>query len=144
MTVPVFGQKKNTYVKRDAAYAIIFDESKGKIALILINEADYFLPGGGIEEGENHVMCLKREALEEMGMAIELIHYLGYAQQYFYSCNDAVYYLNEGHFYLCEKKQLVGEPLEKGHVLVWLEPSVASTKVVHAYQAWAIQKALEW
>ncbi|WP_238600739.1 NUDIX domain-containing protein [Metasolibacillus meyeri] len=141
MTIPVFGEKKKAqqYVKRNAVYAIIFDKPKEKIAIISIKEAAYFLPGGGIEEGENHAMCLQREALEEMGMAIEPIHYLGYAHQYFYSHSDAEYYLNEGHFYICEKKRMVGEPLEKGHSLIWIKPTLAIEKVVHQQHAWGIK-----
>ena len=35
-----------------------------------------FLPGGGIENTETHEECIKKEALEEMGMEIEVGHFL--------------------------------------------------------------------
>jgi 8-oxo-dGTP diphosphatase len=38
------------YRKRDAVYAVIFNENK-KIAIIIHNDQG-FLPGGGLEKGE--------------------------------------------------------------------------------------------
>ncbi|WP_052344223.1 NUDIX hydrolase [Bacillus ndiopicus] len=143
--MPVFGEKKKAqeYVKRSAVYSIIFDKLKENIAIIVINREDYFLPGGGIEDKEDHRMCIKREALEEMGMTIEPVKYLGDAHQYFYSQNDSEYYLNEGHFYLCEQGHYISEPLEKDHALIWIKPSLTIAKMVHEHQAWAIKKAID-
>lgn len=40
------------------------------------NKNEYSLPGGGIELGENHNDCLKREFLEETGYALHSINEL--------------------------------------------------------------------
>lgn len=42
-----------------------------KLLLIKENGNQYSLIGGGIEEGENHEQCLKREFLEEAGCYIK-------------------------------------------------------------------------
>ncbi|MCH7323907.1 NUDIX domain-containing protein [Solibacillus sp. MA9] len=135
MTISVFGEKKanERYVKRDAVYSVVFDKKKERIAIVIVNSEHCFLPGGGIEYGEDHVRCLQREAREEIGMNVEVLHYLGCAQQYFYSVNDAKHYLNEGHFYLCEKDKDISGPLEEDHSLIWLDPMQAMTKLVHGH-----------
>ena len=104
MTVITFGQKDETkdYILRPAVYCLMFNHLKDKIAIIETGDGKYFLPGGGIEDNETHEECMKREALEEMGMEIELGQFIGCAQRYFFSTNEYQYYLSEGYFYLCE------------------------------------------
>ncbi|MFJ7980895.1 hypothetical protein ACIQ1D_11420 [Lysinibacillus xylanilyticus] len=53
---------------------------------------------------------MKKEALEEMGMDIELGRFLGCAQRYFFSTNECRYYLSKGYFYLCEMGTQVIKP----------------------------------
>ncbi|TQR36127.1 NUDIX domain-containing protein [Lysinibacillus sphaericus] len=85
-----FGKKieGKGYIWRPAVYCLIFNSQKEKIAIIQTNDGEFFLPGGGMEKNESHEECLKREALEEMGMDIEIGHFIGCAQRYFYSTND--------------------------------------------------------
>lgn len=51
---------------------LFFDEKK---RLLLIREANgrWEIPGGRIEYGEELIDCLKRECLEEMGLACEVL-----------------------------------------------------------------------
>lgn len=79
-----FGYKKPTeqYVLRPSCYAIIFNSTSSKIAIIQKGES-YFLPGGGMEGTETKDECLHRELLEELGWKIEIDQYIGNAMRYF-------------------------------------------------------------
>ncbi|MEK4868285.1 NUDIX domain-containing protein [Niallia sp. FSL W8-1348] len=44
-------------MKRSAAYCIIFNNQKDKIAIMQTSDGKYFLPGGGIENKETHQEC---------------------------------------------------------------------------------------
>ncbi|WP_234969288.1 NUDIX domain-containing protein [Bacillus massilinigeriensis] len=100
MDIITFGKKEEDkeYIWRPAVYGLIFNSQKDKIAIIQTGDGKYFLPGGGIEINEMHEECLRREAIEEMGMEIEIRQFVGRAQRYFYSPNELRHYLNEGYF----------------------------------------------
>ncbi len=68
MTNPTFGEKEANveYVTRYGVYAVIPDEKKEKIILVQAPNGAWFLPGGEIEEGENHQTALERELMEEL------------------------------------------------------------------------------
>ncbi len=72
------------YVLRPSCYAIIFNSTSSKIAIIQKGES-YFLPGGGMEGTETKDECLHRELLEELGWSIEIDRYIGNAMRYFYA-----------------------------------------------------------
>lgn len=145
MGLVTFGQKdeKKEYIIRPAVYGVMFHNQQNKIALIQTGDGQYFLPGGGIENSETHEECMKREALEELGLDIELGHFIGCAQRYFYSTHELKYYLSEGHFYLCEMGKQVDDPTEDDHFLVWMEPIRAIEKLLHEHQIWAVKEALK-
>ncbi|MFV8829823.1 NUDIX domain-containing protein [Alkalihalobacterium sp. APHAB7] len=69
----------------------MFKDERKKVAIIQTSDEKFFLPGGGIENNETHEECLKREAIEEMGMSIEMCHFLGCARRYFYSTIKIVF-----------------------------------------------------
>jgi len=71
--IKVIGVKEGrTYTDRQAVRAIIMNVH-GDIAIIHAKKEDYFkLPGGGIEEGENHQVAGTREALEEIGCRVKM------------------------------------------------------------------------
>jgi len=52
---------------------LIVTNSKGEIAIIFASKGEYFkLPGGGIEEGEDHLVAAEREAMEEIGCKVAI------------------------------------------------------------------------
>ncbi len=57
-------------ITRTAVRGVIFTKDN-KIAMIYNNYGDYKLAGGGIEDGESHMLALKREVLEETGIEID-------------------------------------------------------------------------
>lgn len=139
-----FGEKEKgkEYIWRPAAYCVIFDAQKKKIAIIQTSDGKYFLPGGGIENNETHEECLKREALEEMGMDIELGQFIGSAQRYFYSTNEYKYYLSEGYFYFCKMGRQISKPVEADLSLIWIEPNQAIEYLFHEHQSWEVNETL--
>ena len=67
---------------REAARAIVFDEDQ-LIALLHSTKNHYYkLPGGGIEQGEDMEMALKRECMEEIGCMVEIIKEVGMIIEY--------------------------------------------------------------
>ena len=101
MTNPTFGEKKEgvTYKTRYGVYAVIPDSAHEKIILVQAPNGAWFLPGGEIEEGENHLEALKRELIEELGFTAEIGTYYGQADEYFYSSHRDTYYYNPAYLY---------------------------------------------
>ena len=138
----LFGEKKSNqkYITRVGIYAIIFDTEKEKIAIVKTSSG-YFLPGGGLNEKEDHRTCLQREALEEMGWEIEISYYLGNGGSYYFSETKNNYYFSDGYFYYARKIEVISEPLETGHDVLWLTPENAIEKLYHKNQRWAVREA---
>lgn len=142
-TKPSFGYKKSNkqYVLRPSCYAIIFDESCLKVAVIQ-KGTKYFLPGGGMENAETRELCLHRELLEELGWKIEIQQYIGNAERYFYAEKEGIYYVNDGYFYICNKVNEHINRIEEDHILEWLSPSQAQRLLIHPHQQWAVTQAI--
>lgn len=67
---------------RHTARAVVFDAT-GNIALLLNAKRGYHkLPGGGVEKGEDFIAALRREAMEEIGCAIDNIRELAMVEEY--------------------------------------------------------------
>ncbi|WP_257009673.1 NUDIX hydrolase [Evansella halocellulosilytica] len=145
MDMITFGKKEEgkEYTLRPAVYCLMFNKRRKKVAIIQTSDEEYFLPGGGIENNETHEECLKREAIEEMGIDIEKGDFIGCARRYFYSTNELKYYLSEGYFYLCNMGKQIGKPLEEDHFLKWIELSEAIENLFHEHQSWAVNEALK-
>lgn len=83
------------------------------------NTDQYFIPGGGLEEGETIGECCAREVLEETGYAVKPTrHFLTVGEYY-----EEYKYVS--HYFLCEviaKKEpcLTEEEAERGLVPKWL------------------------
>lgn len=135
----IFGKKlKNIhYTQRPGAYAVIFKDNK--IATVK-TPSGYFLPGGGIDPGEDPEKALKRECLEELGTTISIIKKLGTAQQYFQAPSNEKYYLSEATFYLAKFSGQTNDISEEDHSLIWLSLDEAKEYMFHEHQAWAIKE----
>lgn len=139
---PVFGEKLSgvEYGEKIGVYGITVDY-KGKIAIIK-NLTGYFLPGGGLEKGENHEECLKREFIEETGYEIEIESYIGTASLY-HMTKTGEYKKGIGHFYRVNLKADTGNKIEEDHELLWFEPNESVKCLFLEHQAWAVLKALK-
>lgn len=143
MTNPTFGDKQAgvTYQNRYGVYAVIPDEKKEKIILVQAPNGAWFLPGGEIEEGENHLTALERELIEELGFTATIGDYLGQADEYFYSRHRDTHYYNPAYIYEVKSFQEIGKPLEDFNNLAWFEVSSAIATLKRGSHQWGVK---EW
>ncbi|MGA4719510.1 NUDIX domain-containing protein [Fictibacillus nanhaiensis] len=136
-----FGEvmKDVTYRKRESVYAIVWDENKN--IAVMIQNGKAFLPGGGIETGEDHEVCLKRECIEETGFTFQMEQFVGHAKQYFQT-SQGEHLMNDGYFYTGSFGKDTNEPLDQDHELVWMNVDQAEKLLFHSSHVWALRKGL--
>ena len=141
MTVATFGEKKaNTdYVTRYGVYAVIPDAKKEKIILVQAPNGAWFLPGGEIEEGENHRTALERELIEELGFTAEIEQYYGQADEYFYSRHRDTHFYNPAYIYEVSHYEQSQAPLEDFNQLAWFPIEEAISKLKRGSHKWGIE-----
>ena len=141
MTNPTFGEKKEgvTYKTRYGVYAVIADSNKEKIILVQAPNDAWFLPGGEIEEGEDHLEALQRELIEELGFTAEIGTYYGQADEYFYSSHRDTHYYNPAFLYEATSYHEVQKPLEDFNHIAWFPVNEAISNLKRGSHKWAIQ-----
>lgn len=79
----VFGapQPGSDYWDRPSAYGIAFD-GQGRAAVVYCERKGYFLLGGGMDPGETEEDCIRREALEEAGLAVTIVEKVCAGEEY--------------------------------------------------------------
>lgn len=115
--------KDKKYIKRPGAYGI-FKNVNNLIALIKTKKG-YFLPGGGIENGESPDECLKRECLEEIGAEISELDNFAHGTYHFYSTTLNVNMKIEGYFFTCKIDKFLETKTEDDHELIWMKTEEA-------------------
>lgn len=142
MDVKEFGEKKDgvMYAPRPGAYAVLIEN--GKVAVVEVN-GKYFLPGGGIDEGELPEAALRRELKEELGWTLGGAKRLGEAADYCFSEKADAYIKKEEIFFLITRSGATGSAEEADHRIVWLTSDEARPRMFHPGQAWAIALAGE-
>ena len=141
MTVATFGEKKESvqYVNRYGVYAVIPDAKKEKIILVQAPNGAWFLPGGEIEEGENHRTALERELIEELGFTAEIEQYYGQADEYFYSRHRDTHFYNPAYIYEVSHYEQSQAPLEDFNQLAWFPIEEAISKLKRGSNKWGIE-----
>ena len=120
MKTIVVGEKtvNRKYDFRETCFEIC--DRNGKILLTKkTKNNEIAMVGGGIEVGETHENCLRREFLEESGYLIENIDGL---------CTVDCFWLADGkypmeslaNFYIVKLSKDADIPTEEGHVPVWI------------------------
>lgn len=108
---------------RLAARGIIIKEDK----ILMIYSSfynDYTFPGGGVENGEDEILALRRECVEEAGVEIENVRpFCKIFEKR--ELDEESYLLHESHFYLCDIKEYTQRHLEDyevalGYETVWV------------------------
>lgn len=107
------------YIKRPGAYGI-FRNASGLIAIIKARTG-YFLPGGGIEDGESPEECLIRECLEEIGAEVSMLEKFAMGNYFFYSTTIKRDMESIGHFFTGKIDKFLDIISEDDHELFWLE-----------------------
>lgn len=117
---------------RHSARAIIIRE--GTVAMVYSRKFDYYkFPGGGIEQGEDPLNAMIREAAEEAGLRVlpETIRPYGYVHRVSKSDHpDADIFLQDNFYYLCRAESGIGQNLddyeaEEGFTPLWVAPETA-------------------
>lgn len=132
----VFGARQEgiAYLEREGAYGIAFKDGH-----VLIEKArlGYFLPGGGIEEGESPEEALVREMLEETGYELASHRLVGTAIEY---TGD---WRNHGYYFLVELGAKGKPTYADGHVMPveWTPLAEAKEHMHLRAQEWAIEQA---
>ncbi|MBW3112642.1 MULTISPECIES: NUDIX domain-containing protein [Bacillaceae] len=126
------------YQRRKGVYAVIFHHENDKVMTVRNESGHYFLPGGGIEESENQVDCLRRELIEETGYLVSIDSYIGNAMNYFHSRKGEPL-LSDAYFYLVELKAKVQEQCD--HVTEWVDVEDVKRLLFHEHYDWAVTEA---
>ena len=133
----IFGTNEGVqYVHRKGAYLIpIKDDRVG----VIQTPKGFFLPGGGIENGETDTLCIMRECMEETGYTVSVKKKVCSAEAYEknheigYFHPIQTYYLGE----LIEQKQT---HVESDHKLVWMNYSDLRGNMCIEMQNWALEQ----
>lgn len=143
----VYGSKNKgvNYYVRMGAYAVIFkNQYRNEIGLIRAHGQQYFLPGGGIEQGETAEATLIREMLEETGYSIKNYYPLCHAQRYFISTLPVKRpMLSDGYFFTSQLDQKIQKPTEKDNYFEWVNIKDCEKLLFHIHQYYAVQQALK-
>lgn len=117
------------YTPRPGVYAII-DAGDGILATFQEEpRPELQLPGGGIDPGEQPLVALAREVMEETGYLIHAPRRLGMFHRYTYMPEYDLFAQKLCHVYHARLGPRRGEPTEPGHAAVFLPWDVAEARL---------------
>lgn len=132
-----FGYKQENvdYYDRQGAYLIAIEN---RMVATVKTPKGNFLLGGGIEDEETHIQCIKRECLEEIGYHVIVDKYVCCAEEYL--VHEKLFYFHPVQFYYFGKLvNKVSLPTESDHILEWISISDIENKMYVKAQCWAIK-----
>ena len=127
-----------TYLLRPGGYALILDGAE-RLAVVR-GSSGLYLPGGGQEDGESPAAAACREAIEECGLEIALLHCLGVADELVYAPREARHFRKRCTFFAARVLRQRAEGGE--HPLQWLPTAEALETLRHHRQRWALARLL--
>ena len=133
----VFGVKEKVqYLDREGAYIIPFRNNK--IGVVQTSKGYFFL-GGGLENGENHLECLKRECIEEAGRIPCIEGKLCSAEAYINHSTIGYFHPIQTYYFgkLLDKEF---EAKETDHVLCWIDYEELKGKMFLEMQNWGLEQ----
>ena len=132
---------KIEYRERLGCYAVIINEKWQ--GCVVKTPGGYFLPGGGIESGEDDEQCLRRECIEEIGYDITLNDYIGEAAVYTETRKKNDYLKAVGRFYLSTLKESNEGQVDEDHEMVWLNIGDCIRELFLKNQSWAVGEGVK-
>lgn len=128
------------YTKREGAYAIIKRKQDDKIAIA--TDGEYFLLGGGLEEGETEIQALERELKEESGYSIKNIQYFDKITSWAYGGDRGSLDITAT-VYIAEFDKVIAKPIEENYEILWINPKEYKDKLYHEYQRYIIDEYMK-
>ena len=111
------------YRRRPGAYGIVAGEG----GLLLVDEnGELQLPGGGIDPGEGPMQALHRELREETGWRIADLRHFGAFQRFVYMPDYGFWGHKIQAIFLARAVRQLGPPLEAACQPVWMAPEQAA------------------
>jgi 8-oxo-dGTP diphosphatase len=129
------------YADRPSVYAVTIDDRQ-RVAVVAVR-SEYFLPGGGIEPGEQPTNALIREVREETGWRVAVGRRIGCAKEYVYSERERLAVNKVGEFYFAEIVDWEGRKKGESHRPKWITIGEFEKRAAHASHVWAISRALK-
>ena len=137
----VFGTRENTeYLDREGVYLIPCHNNQ---VGVVQTPKGYFFLGGGLENGESHLDCIKRECIEEVG-------FVPYIEGRLCSAETYMEHPTIGHFhpiqtyYVGKLLDRESVPTETDHMLCWIEYDQLRGKMFLEMQNWALEQLSEY
>ena len=138
-----FGQQPDPrlrYTPRPGVYAII-EAGDGILATFQEEpRPELQLPGGGIDPGEQPLVALAREVMEETGYIIHSARRLGMFHRYTYMPEYDLHAQKLCHIYHARLGPRRGEPTEAGHAAVFLPWDVAEERLAVSGDRFFVQR----
>lgn len=138
LSIPCFGVCKPgvNYVERPGAYAFIVN-TLGELAVVQTSYG-YYLPGGGLDPGEDELTGLKREIDEEIGYELLTADLVTRASQYHWSDHYGEHFKKVGAFFECTARAPATPRFQFEHDLVWWPAPKAERQLNQEFQRWAV------
>jgi 8-oxo-dGTP diphosphatase len=136
----VFGARPvvASWVIRPSAYGLILMEG-ARMAVVRTSRGVY-LPGGGVEGVEMPEEAIKREALEECGLVVEVGVWETYCIQFVYSQAEDTHFEKRSTFIECSPVQINSTLTEADHELVWMRLDEAARLLTPESHCWAVDQ----
>lgn len=125
---------------RPCVYGVGAD-TQGRICVALEATGEYFLPGGGIEAGEDAPTALVREVAEEVGLVGTVGDMFATGSEWLGGPEAGGWLHKRAAFY----RLALGAPVPGAapeHTLVWLTPAEAQARLQYACHRAAVARAV--
>ena len=136
----VFGIKEEAeYLDREGVYLI---PCRNTQVGVVQTPKGYFFLGGGLENGESHLDCIERECMEEVGYSPYVEGRLCSAEAYIKHPTIGYFHPIQTYYFgtLLDRGSI---PIEKDHVLCWVEYEQLKGKMFVEMQNWALEQSFE-
>jgi 8-oxo-dGTP diphosphatase len=125
-----------TYAERPGVYALVMQDGQ---VLVIETPAGFFLPGGGIDGGEDEALALRRELLEEAGVTIVDATPFASARQYVIERETGLGFNKVESFYTVRIQETGTERRELDHRPRWVSVAAALAGLREEAQRWAVR-----